>query len=569
MKRLLAILVVATMLVSIIAMTPVLNAATADTVIESAEGTAVIDGVKDDAYANAVELVFDQCGSSNGGGAVLDTPAAHGYVINDAEWVYVFYDVHDTDLDNTSANSYEQDSIELFYMDNNTKVQWRIHYDTDNADADMTKVPTDQYAVVVGDNGYTVEAKIPITDVLNNQIEMLMQIDWCSGGARDATVYISGHPEGDDGWQRDNRQTDYDCWWTLQLVGDFEDTRVDPVPEAQEITVKNYQDIISRRFDTQLFAQDQVSWGWIGLGVGPSVNFGDTDVALEWTGLTGLVAADALNADNTNNFTSAPKLAIQIADSAMVDGEKEEYAGSYTDVTVKAEGYADVVIPGEEYSKKLTAANADWGMSGNSWEIDLGTPVREQLGLSIEEYSTTYLPALTDVTLTLSFTQFNLNDKAVVDEFVAGLEALEQAFIDETLAEYTTKIDEAKAAADAAGDDAAALASALSDAQKALNRATKEVENSGYAADGLAATYVNDTLGAVVAEIQAKVDAAAPAEEAAPAEDETPAANEPAAPSSSSSSSNGGSTGLVVGIIVAVVVVVAAVVGIVLGKKKK
>lgn len=567
MKRLLAILVVATMLVSIIAMTPVLNAATADTVIQSAEGTAVIDGVKDDAYANAVELVFDQCGSSNGGGAVLDAPAAHGYVINDAEWVYVFYDVHDTDLDNTSANSYEQDSIELFYMDNNTKVQWRIHYDTDNADADMTKVPADQYAVVVGDNGYTVEAKIPITDVLNNQIEMLMQIDWCSGGKRDATVYITGHPEGDDGWQRDNRQTDYDVWWTLQLVGEFEDTRVDPVPEAQELTVKNYQDIMSRKFDTQLFVQDQVSWGWLGLGVGPSVNFGDADVALEWTGLFQPVAADALNADNTNNFTSAPKFAIQVADSAMVDGEKEEYAGSYSDITIKATGYDDVVIPGEEYSKKLTAKEESWGMGGNSWEIDLGTPVRDQLGISIEEFSTTYLPALTDVTLTLSFTEYNLNTKDVVDEFVAGLEALEQAFVDENLAEYTTKINEAKAAADAAGDDAEALASALSDAQKALNRATKEVENAGYAADGIAATYVNDTLGAIVAEIQAKVDAAAPAE--APVEDEAPEANEPAAPSSSNTSDGGSNTGVIVGIVVAVVVVVAAVVGIVLGKKKK
>lgn len=566
MKRLLAILVVATMLVSIIAMTPVLNAATADTVINSAEGTAVIDGVKDDAYANATELVFDQCGSSNGGGAVLDTPAAHGYVINDAEWVYVFYDVHDTDLDNTATNSYEQDSIELFYMENNTKQQWRIHYDEGNADADQTKVDTSWYAVVVGDNGYTVECKFPITDVLNNQIEMLMQVDWCSGGKRDATVYITGHPEGDDGWQRDNRQTTYDCWWTLQLVGEFEDTRVDPVEEAEEITVKNYATIKNTQFFTQLFGQDVVSWGWFGVGSGAGSTLGQT-VEMNWNAID-LTQPD-FNAENTSDFTKAPNYSIQVScNGTMAAGDSAHYIFSVSDITITAEGYDNVVIPAQELDCKWVGKEESWGISGTDSSIELGTPIRDALGISIQQFCEEYIPAITNINYTLTLDSYNLNTLADVEAFEEGLAELEQAFIDETLAEYTTKVNEALTAAQAAGDDADALKKALDDANKALNRATKEVENSGYAADGLAATYVKDTLGAVVAEIQSMVDAAAPAEPE-PAEDNTPEDNTPAAPSSSSTSSEGGSTGLIVGIVVAVVVVVAAVVGIVLGKKKK
>ena len=568
MKRLLAILVVATMLVSLVAMTPVLSAATADWVHPSAQGTAVIDGEKDAAYDAAEVLVFDQCGTSNGSGAVLDYPAAHVYVINDDDFIYVYFDVHDTDLDNTATNNYEQDSVEIFYMKDNAKTQWRVHYDeVIDADSGDPAVLGDNVAVNVypDGSGYGVEAKLPITDVLNNQCEILLQVDWCSGGKRDATVYATGHPEGDDGWQRNNRQTEYDCWMTLQLVGEFEDTRVDPVPEAQVIDAKNYQSIVSRKFDTQLFAQDQITWGWIGMGIGESVNFGDTDVALEWTGLAGTVAADALNADNTNNFTTAPKFAIQVSDGAMVDGEKGEYGMSYTDVTVKAEGYEDVVIPGEvKESIKLTAANADWGMSGNAWEIILGGPIMEALGLSIEDFCTAYMPAVTDVTLTMSYNTYNLNTKEVVDEFVAGLEALEQAYIEESLGEYTTRVNDALAAAQAANGDIAAIEAALDDATKAANRANKEVEGSGYT--GAAVEHVKG-LKATVEEIQSILDEAKAA--AAPAEPD-PAENEPSEPTTAPSSNSGsGSTGIVVGIIVVVVVVIVVVAAIVLGKKKK
>ena len=579
MKKIVAILVVATMLCSILAMTPVLNAATADTVINSAEGTAVIDGVKDDAYANAVELVMDQCGSSNGGGAVLDTPAAHCYVINDAEWVYVFYDVHDTDLDNTSANYYEQDSIELFYMDGNVKQQWRIHYDLDNADPDMTKVPTDQYAVVVSDTGYTVEAKIPITDVKDNQIEMLVQVDWCSGGKRDATVYITGHPEGDDGWQRDNRQTNYDCWWTLQLVGEFEDTRVDPVEEPAELTVKNYAAFKNETgVYAQLYTQNTYDWsGWASIGNGENLSLGGTIAPEGWQNMFAPVAS--YTEEQIPGWSNLPIFAIQVGDSSYLKlpdnadvgttGDSARYKFSYTDITVKANGYDDVVIPGGELSGKWLIKQESGYTSGTSFTIDLIGPAKDQLGLDIEG-ACTWFANVTDVVTTITYEEIEMLTLADIEAFEETLAAQEQEWV-ETTDKVTDGVAAAAAALEAAkAGDADAIASALSDANKAFNAANKARETAGWAEGGIADTYIKENIGAVVDEIQALADAAAPAEPE-PVEEEAPAENnnKPAAPSSSNSSSSGSSTGIVIGVIVAVVVVVAAVVGIVLGKKKK
>lgn len=585
MRRILAIIVAATMLLSVFAMTTIVNAATADTVFESVEGTATIDGTMDDGYANALHLVLDQYGTSNGGGAKLDSPAADVYIMNDAEWVYVFYDVHDTSLDNTSANYYEQDSVELFYMQDNTKNQWRIHYDEGNADPDQTKVDSTWYSVVLTDGGYAVEAKIPITDVLNNQIEMLVQVDACTGGKRDGTVYVTDHPEGDDGWQRDNRQTSYDVWWTLQLAGGpFEDTRVDPVEEPAELTVKNYAVIRDQaKVFVQLYTQDKVSWGWHGVGTGSDLTLGGSVTPEGFTGLFAPVYA--YTAEETADWTTLPIFALQIGDSGYLEpsiknddgtykdsgtlGDTARYKFSYSDIVIKATGYNDVTVPGGEISAKWTAKSEGSYTSGTASTVDLIGPAIEQLGLDTEG-ACTWLANVTDVNVTVNYLEHEMLTLDDINAFEANLGALEQTFIDESLAEYTTKVNDALAAAQAAGGDVDALNSALSDATKAVNRATKEVENAGYAADGVAATYINDTLAPIVEQIQGMVDeavAAAPAEEETPAEDQT--TEEAPATDTASSSEGGSSTGIIIAVVVAVVVIIAAVVGIVLGKKKK
>ena len=580
MKKLLAILVVAVMVVSMMPMT--MSAATADWVVNSVEGTAVIDGVKDEAYDAFEPLVFETCGegSGNGGGATLDTPLGYGYIMNDAEFVYFFMDVHDTDLDNTSTNNYERDSVETFFMvaadlDENgnpvtagTKVQWRTCYDGDmGADTGVAPVAGETCVVKVNDDGsgYVVEGKFPIEEVLNNSIEMLLQINSASGGARSATVYASGHPEGDNGYQRNDRQSDYDCWMTLALAGDHPDTRKDPIPVAQEITAKNYESILNRQFDTQIFVQDQATWSyWNTVYGGPSIKLGETGT-FEAAGLYQPVPADALTPELTKDYGTAPKLAVQLSDNAMADGDSEEFTATYSDITIKATGYTDVVIPGETVSKKLKAAAADWGMSGNSWEIDLGTPIISTLGLTVEQFCKEYLPALTDINFTCSFDTYNLNDLAAVQAFGDSLAELEQTYINETLAEYTDRVNAALEVAHKEGATLEELQAALDDATKAANRCSKEVEGSGYT--GAAVEHVA-SLQASVAEIQAAVDAAAATAAPEVVVEEEPTTDAPA-DDTASTSSEGGNTGLIVGIVVAVVVVIAAVVGIVLGKKKK
>lgn len=583
MKRILAILVAATMVLFIFAMTTIANAATADTVFESVEGTATIDGTMDDGYSSALHLVLDQCGTNNGGGATLDSPAADVYIMNDAEWVYVFYDVHDSSLDNTSANYYEQDSVELFYMADNSKNQWRIHYDEGNADPDQTKVPEDQYAVATTDGGYAVEAKFPITDVKDNCVETCVQVNAATAGKRDATVYVTGHPEGDDAYQRDNRQTTYDVWWTLKLAGTFEDNRVDPVEEPVELTVKNYAALRDAQVFVQLYTQDKVSWGWHGVGTGEAMSVGGSVTPEGFKGMFAPVYA--YTAEETADFTSLPIFALQIGDNGYLEpsiknddgsykdagtmGDTGRYKFTYSDITVKANGYNDVVVPGGEIVAKWTAKSEGSYTSGTASTVDLITPAREQLGLDVEG-ACTWLAAVTDVDVTVTFDQIELLTLDDINAFEATLGEIEQAFVDESLAEYTTRVNDALAAAQAANGDVAAIQSALDDATKAVNRATKEVENAGYAADGTAGTYVTGTLAPIVEQIQGILDeanaAAAPVEEEAPVDE---AEAEAPAEDTADTSSEGGSTGIIIAIVVIVVVVIAAVVGIVLGKKKK
>ncbi len=583
MKRLLAILVVATMLASIIAMTPVISANTAELTVNSAEGTAVIDGVKDDAYSAATELKFNQCGKDNGGGAVLDTPKALGYIINDANGVYVFISVADTDIDNTSVNNYEQDAVEVFFMSDNAKTQWRIHYDgTVDSDSGLAATQGTDYAVVMTDTGYDVEVKVPITDVQDNQIQMVLQINSAANGVREATVHIEGHTDGDLAYQRNTRQdTAYDGWWTLQLAGEFENTRVDPVEEPAELTIKNYKELRDAQVFVQAFVQDKVSWGWHGVGSGSALSLGGS-VTPE--GITNLFPpVYEFTAEETADWTKDPAFCVQIGDNGYLEpsiknddgtwkdsgtvGDSARYNFTYSDITVKANGYNDVVIPGDSIFARWTAKSEGSYTSGTANTIDLATPAKEQLGLDTQGLCT-WIANVTDINVTVTYDQIELLTLDDINAFETSLAEIEQTFIDESLAEYTTRVNTALETAKKEGVTLEELEAALDDAKKAANRARKDSENAGYI-DGAAYAFC-DTLQASVDEIQSIYDnavaAAAPAEEEAPAEEAAPAEDNT---ETDDSSSSGGNTGLIVGIIVVVVVVIVAVVGIVLGKKKK
>ena len=569
MKKLIAILIAAALMFS---MTAFVSAAVSELSVQSAQGTAVIDGEKDASYDAATELVFDQSGQTNGGGAVLDTPAGYAYVINDNDYVYIFINVIDDDVDDSSANRYERDSIEVFYMEDNKYQQIRFHID---GHADETKStnylpPEEDWKLVLTDTGYAFEFRMPITDVLNNQIEMCLQINSCSGGSRQRCVYISGNTDGDEACQRTTRQDSFDGWWTLNLAGEFEDTRVDPEIEetAEELTIKNYQEIKGTKFSTQLYGQDTVSWGWFNVGSYATDTLGQT-LERNWDAIE--LTQPAFDAENTNNWTQTPNYAIQIGcGGTMAAGESAHYIFTVGDITITADGYDTVVIPAQELDCNWLGKEESWGISGPDSSIELGGTIRDTLGLTIQQFCEEYLPAVTNVNYTVTLDSYNLITLADVEAFEAGLAAAEQEWIDTdaTLAEQVEKAQNALASAQGAPDDAAVLANALKDATNAANRSSKARESAGWVEGGPADTYIKETIGSIVDEIQAMADAAAPAEPE-PIEDE-PASDDTVDTTVPTETSEGGSaTGIIVGIIIAVVVIAAVVCAVALCKKKK
>lgn len=208
MKKIFNILVVLAMVLS---MATVANASS-ELVHTSAWGTAVVDGAKDAAYDNALVLSIDQKGI-NAGGDKLDTPVATAYYLNDGTSVYVYVEVVDASLSNDGINTYDQDSVEIFWMSDNSIKQARVHYEGVCDGAELTA-----YTAVVTDNGYVVEAQYPVTDVIDGAIDTCIQINCCTDGKRDYTAYITGNSDAENAWQRSNRESEYDCWWVLTLA---------------------------------------------------------------------------------------------------------------------------------------------------------------------------------------------------------------------------------------------------------------------------------------------------------------------------------------------------------------
>lgn len=573
MKRILSILVAAVLLCT--ALTVVTSAKTADIVHQSVEGTAVIDGTKDDVYASGLILPIVQKGNNNGGGEVLDEPIANAYVVNDANYVYWFVEVFDTTLDNTSGNTYEQDSVEIFFMSDNSKTQLRFCYDG-NVGADTGTVPeagTD-YVITVVDGGYTLEYRMPITDVLANQIETTIQINYCADGSRTHTTYVLGNGDADNAYQRSNRQkTDYDCWWTLTLAGTFEDTRVDPEPEPMKLTPKNYTDVLNNSIYVQLYTQNRVDWsGWASVGTGGATAWNSSSDYL-WEGIKMI-----MNYDNTTTaeYTVDPVFSMQINDNGWLKlpdgavtgdtGDSAEYVITYTDIIIKAEGFDDVVIPGATINAAWLIKEEGGWQSGNSSTVDLVAPIKAQLGLDTAALCDYLKNSLTSVSTSVSFVSYNLVDGDVMDAYLVQLDAEDEALIVE-LQEYADRVNAAKAIADDEASELAAIEEAASDAQKAVNRASKEAE--GYTK---ATAWVAE-LQTIVDELNAKIEELkAPAEEEVPVEDpaEDPVedpAEEPA-DTTVDEPAEGGSTGIVIAI-VAVVVIAVVVVIILVSKKKK
>ena len=564
MKKLISVLAV--ILALGLAAATAVCAATADLTVLSVLGTAVIDGIKDEAYADAVPVEFNQQGDTNGNGMVMDHSDATAYIINDAEYAYVFVDVYDDNLDNSGSIAYDQDSVELFWMVDNAKAQIRYHFDG-TVDADSGEDV--ESAVVITDTGYAVEAKIPITDVFDDKIEICIQINVCEDGLRQYTCYIQGNAEGDRAYARNNRESPNDCWWTLALAGRFEDTIEGEKNEPMEIDRDNFMSLRDSKFGVSLAVRN--ASGETGLLVGETDGvFGGT-VKISWEGSSGLT-------EDRIGVRGEPELFIMITDGGYLKlpegaqvgdtGETATYTFTYTDITITADGYDNVVVPGGTLDDiRFTVKQEDGWTSGTSVEIDLTEPVKEQLGLDTEGLCE-YLTNVTEVTTTVTFDAWNGRTKDDLDWYLSVLEDEDKNIL-AIIQRNMDGVMEAKAVIEDETSDLTAKQEALKNAFAALEHTETYVRE--YHTQSM---EVLTEMRAIVEELSSAVEKLeAEAQEQEQQEQQTQQedsdaqepgvsgesgepVNEENEATSSADEENGGGSGVIIGIVVAVVVII-------------
>lgn len=117
----------------------------------------------------------------------------------DEDYLYVLIQVSDAQLDKSSANVWEQDSIEIFLDERNDKTtfyqeddgQYRVNYNNE-ASFNPTSIANGFVsATQVSGTNYTVEAKIPlrsITPVNGTKLGFDVQINDAKDGARQSVA---------------------------------------------------------------------------------------------------------------------------------------------------------------------------------------------------------------------------------------------------------------------------------------------------------------------------------------------------------------------------------------------
>ncbi|WP_349654881.1 endo-1,4-beta-xylanase [Neobacillus sp. DY30] len=156
-------------------------------------GTPMIDGTVDGIWSKAAELPINRF--------QMAWQGANGVskVLWDKENLYVLIQVSDSQLDKSSPNPWEQDSIEVFVDENNAKTssyedgdgQYRVNFDNETSFNPVRIGEGFESATKASGNGYTVEVKIPfktITPDNNTKIGFDVQINDGKDGARQSAA---------------------------------------------------------------------------------------------------------------------------------------------------------------------------------------------------------------------------------------------------------------------------------------------------------------------------------------------------------------------------------------------
>ncbi len=132
-------------------------------IAEAVYGTALIDGEIDEMWSNCTAIETDKF--------TMGSAPATGIsrMMWDEKYVYILTEVKDSKLSKASANSYEQDTVEVFFDENNGKtsgyeaddIQCRVNFDNEKTVTDGRSVDDFISATAITDTGYIVEIAIP------------------------------------------------------------------------------------------------------------------------------------------------------------------------------------------------------------------------------------------------------------------------------------------------------------------------------------------------------------------------------------------------------------------------
>lgn len=156
--------------------------------VETKKGTPSIDGSIDSIWntANVISTDISVQGT--------DTAKAKVKTLWDKDYIYALYEVTDSNLDKSSVNAYEQDSVETFIDENNARAssydnddaQYRVNYDNEQSGGGNRITDKFKSATTITDNGYIVEMAIPLNNeaAVNQIIGFDAQVNDAAGGKR-------------------------------------------------------------------------------------------------------------------------------------------------------------------------------------------------------------------------------------------------------------------------------------------------------------------------------------------------------------------------------------------------
>ena len=285
-----------------------------------------------------------------------------------------------------------------------------------------------------------------------------------------------------------------------------------------------------------------------------------------------------------------PELFIMITDGGYLKlpegaqvgdtGETATYTFTYTDITITADGYDNVVVPGGTLDDiRFTVKQEDDWTSGTSVEIDLTEPVKEQLGLDTEGLCE-YLTNVTEVTTTVTFDAWNGRTKDDLDWYLSVLEDEDKNIL-AIIQRNMDGVMEAKAVIEDETSDLTAKQEALKNAFAALEHTETYVRE--YHTQSMEVLTemraIVEELSSAVEKLEAEAQEQEQQEQQTQQEDsdaqEPSVSGESGEPvneqdeAASSADEEDGGSGVIIGIVIAVAVVVIIIIAAAGSKKKK